>query len=53
VETHCSTPDVDLDELNDLAMDVFYADLLPADMPLVDFEDADGNLPRGTEEAAA
>jgi hypothetical protein len=49
VSTDCTTSAVGRvpDELdNDRAMDVFYADLLPADMPLADYEDADGNLRR-------
>jgi hypothetical protein len=36
-----------IDELDvDRAMDVFYADRLPADLPMADYEDADGNLRR-------
>jgi hypothetical protein len=58
VETHCSTPGVDqaLDELDvDLAMDAWYTDpdRLPADMPLADFENADGSLPHGNGREAA
>jgi hypothetical protein len=56
VETHCSTAGVDqaLDELDgDLAMDVWYSDLLPVDMPLADFEDRDGRLERGNRRETA
>jgi hypothetical protein len=35
------------DELDGVrAMDVSYADRLPCDLPMADFEDADGNLRR-------